>query len=226
MPGTPPITARGRPRDPRLEDRVYDTAIRLYSQAGWAGFTFGAVARESGVGKAALYRRWTDRGELLLDTLKARWIVLENVDTGSLREDLVHLAEALFRHMTSELGDIYAQLRLDIARHEEVRAATVPYSDGLIQTSRDIVKRAKARGELPTSYNAALVIDLVTGGITNHVIATPPRLGNAMHEQMHAYVQELVDIVMAGIAATASDGSAGLSAVPSQGPVLRRVNRG
>ena len=39
---------RGRPLDPGLEDRVFDAAIALYAETGWAGFSFEAVARRAG----------------------------------------------------------------------------------------------------------------------------------------------------------------------------------
>jgi DNA-binding transcriptional MerR regulator/predicted nucleic acid-binding protein len=42
----------GRPRDPNLESRVFAAALRVYAEAGWSGFSFDAVARRAGVGKA------------------------------------------------------------------------------------------------------------------------------------------------------------------------------
>jgi DNA-binding transcriptional MerR regulator len=48
----------GRPRDPDLESRVLAAALRVYAEAGWSGFSFDAVARRAGVGKAPLYLRW------------------------------------------------------------------------------------------------------------------------------------------------------------------------
>ena len=50
---------------------MFDAAIALYAEAGWAGFSFEAVARRAGVGKAGLYSRWTGRQELLRQTFEA-----------------------------------------------------------------------------------------------------------------------------------------------------------
>ena len=64
--------ARGRPRDPNLEERVFDAAIAVYAEGGWRTFSFATVAARAGVGKAALYRRWESPGEMLKDVLDAR----------------------------------------------------------------------------------------------------------------------------------------------------------
>jgi AcrR family transcriptional regulator len=212
------MSTRGRPRDPAVEDRVFDTAISLYSRVGWAGFNFGAVARESGIGKAALYRRWSDRGELLLDTLNSRWMVLPEINAGSLRDDLIRVAEVLLENMTSEAGNIYGLLMSDVTRYAEVRTLTAPYRDRIVRAALDIVKRAKERGDVPDSADTSLILDLVVGGISNHVASTPPELQSAMRAQMHSFAHHVVDVVLAGIAATEGSDSAAARGRTDHGP--------
>ncbi|MFC3242428.1 helix-turn-helix domain-containing protein [Gordonia humi] len=94
--------SRGRPRDPDVSSRIVDAALVVYARRGWSAFTMDGVAREAGVGKAALYRRWSDKKGLLLDALELR---SERVSAraavllaGDVRADLVALAAALMRH--------------------------------------------------------------------------------------------------------------------------------
>src|ERR1700736_2870461 len=61
---------RGRPAGPGLEDRVLTAALTVSGEVGWPGFTVDAVARRAPVGKAALYRRWPTKEELLLAALE------------------------------------------------------------------------------------------------------------------------------------------------------------
>ena len=83
----------GRPRDPRMNQRVLATALSVYADLGWAGFSLDLVARRAGVGKAALYLRWSSKETLLHDALQGTILNLpEDLDTGSLRGDLLQLA--------------------------------------------------------------------------------------------------------------------------------------
>lgn len=192
---------RGRPRDPGLEDRVFDAAIALYAETGWAGFSFEAVARRAGVGKAGLYSRWPSRQVLLRQTLEARWLKPERFDTGALRSDLVSLARQLFGVLTSPYAGAARWMAIDRVNHAEAREATAPYSDAAIRQGRAIVRRAILRGELAGEVNPGLVMDLVVGGVTNHVGTTPARLRGAMIDKMDAFSTELVETVLKGVGA-------------------------
>lgn len=193
--------ARGRPRDPRFEDRVFDAAIEVYAGAGWAGFSFDAVARRAGVGKAGLYSRYTSRQDLLRQTLEARWLWPARIDTGSLRADLLALARQVFEVHTSAYAGAARWMAIDGATHAEVRAATAPYAEATIRQGRAIVRRAITRGEIDADANPGLLMDLVVGGVTNHVHTTPARLRGAMIAKKDAFTCDLVDTALRGVGA-------------------------
>ena len=90
----------GRPRDPGVDRRIARAALDLFADAGWAGFAMEAVARRAGVGKASLYLRWNSKEALLTDAVTWRLARVADVDTGTLRGDLVELA--------TQMLDIYA----------------------------------------------------------------------------------------------------------------------
>jgi AcrR family transcriptional regulator len=189
----------GRPRDPDIEDRVYEAAMDTYSRVGWAGFTFEAITRSTGIGKAAIYRRWASRGELLGDTFKNRWLTVDEIDTGSLRADLIALTNMFLHHMTSQYGTVVIHMRVDRLQYQEVRDATDEYHLQMVRAGRQIVRRAVRRGELPADVSPTLIIDLVVGGIQNHVITTPPHLRSQMEARMYKFGEEMVDAVLRGI---------------------------
>lgn len=196
--GQPP---RGRPRDPSLEARVYDAAMAVYAEAGWAGFSFEAVARAAGVGKAALYRRWRDRGDLLRETLNARWYRLDTLDEGTLRGDLTRLAETIFDALTGPNGAALLHLSADLALQPEVRLLMRPYARNLTTAARAIVRRAQARGEVASDRTPALVIDVVVGAVTNRISAAPARLRPTIVARRDQIIGELIDLVMRGLGA-------------------------
>ena len=57
--------ARGRPRDAALDRRIAEAALDVLAESGIAGFTIEAVAQRAGVGKAAIYRRYSGRDDVV-----------------------------------------------------------------------------------------------------------------------------------------------------------------
>lgn len=60
---------RGRPRDAEVDERVHAAAEAILCDDGLAGLSMERVAREAGVGKQTLYRRYPSRLPLLLDLI-------------------------------------------------------------------------------------------------------------------------------------------------------------
>ena len=180
---------------------MFDAAMALYAETGWTGFNFDAVARAAGVGKASIYRRWPTREQLLRQTFEARWYAVETIDAGDLRGDLLRLARMIGRTLTGPYGGARTRMALDSAQFPEVRECFRPYSEALVHQARAIVRRAIARGEIAAGVNPGLLMDLVVGGVTNHVGSTPLRLRTAMIAKMDAFTIDLVETVLRGVGA-------------------------
>lgn len=192
-------TRRGRPRDPTLEARVFDAAIALYAETGWAGFTFDALARRSGVGKAGLYGRWPSREALLRQTFEARWLAPASIDTGNLRDDLTALAGQVFAARAGAHARAASWMGMDAQAFPEMRTVLAPYTEATIRQGRAIVRRAIARGEIPASINPGLLMDLVVGAVSNHIGTTPDRLRNAMMARRESFIADLVTAALRGV---------------------------
>ena len=190
---------RGRPRDPELEGRVFDAVMQIYAHGGWSALTFEAVARESGVGKSSLYRRWDSQQTLLHAAMKARWLPVHNIDTGSLQSDLRELAQMIFDNRTGDYANMSNRLLIDAARFPELREVSSPYMEETVLQARAIIRRAAARGEVPSSLNHGLLMDLVVGAVNNHVLTTPPKLRKEMQRKAPSFLDELVKIVLRGV---------------------------
>ncbi|GAA0227680.1 TetR/AcrR family transcriptional regulator [Cryptosporangium japonicum] len=194
---------RGRPRDPALEDRVFRAAIELFGRKGWAGFTIDGVARAAGVGKASLYLRWESKQQLLFDALAARASVDVSIDTGDIRSDLRHLGSQLLNMFWADGGVTYMRLVVEGAVHEEFAEHRDRLTHPTMLAARQIVRRATARGELPAGTSPALVLDAILGATMVHVAVTPAELRDVAREQSDKYLDQLVDLVLAGVRGTA-----------------------
>jgi len=194
----------GRPRDPEVESRVFDSVMRRYSERGWSGLSYEAIAKDSGVGKSSLYRRWPERKDLLAATLEARWLPIKRIDTGTLREDLRLLAQMIFDNRTGEHSQLEQWFTLDAQQFIDVRKVTKPYVRTAILQARAMIHRAAQRAEVNKAPDPGLVIDLIVGAVNNHVTTTPPHLRKAMIKKSGAYLDELVDAVLKGTCNTCS----------------------
>lgn len=190
---------RGRPRDPALEDRVFRAAIDLFGQKGWAGFTIDGVAKAAGVGKASLYLRWDSKQQLLSDALAARASVDVSIDTGDIRSDLRHLGAQLLGMFWDDGGVTYMRLVVEGAVHAEFAEHRDRLTHPTIAAARQIVRRATTRGELPAGTSPALVMDAILGATIMHVAVTPVELRDVARQQSDEYLDELVDLVLAGV---------------------------
>lgn len=82
-----------RRRGAVLEKALLDAAWEELTESGYARFTMDAVVQRAGTSPSVLYRRWSDRDELVRAAIAH---VLEESridapDTGSLREDVLTL---------------------------------------------------------------------------------------------------------------------------------------
>nr|WP_221382541.1 TetR/AcrR family transcriptional regulator [Actinoplanes polyasparticus] len=173
-------TAPGRPRDPEVDRRITRAAMDLFGEAGWAGFAMEAVARRAGVGKASLYLRWSTKEALLTDALTAGLPHVSDVDTGTLRGDLVELA--------TQILDVYAGPSSRAAIRLMVEGRAIPgvaenYAatrSAQILAARAIVQRGMSRGELSPTVSVTLLLETLLGGAMMHALTAAPD-GNATH---------------------------------------------
>jgi AcrR family transcriptional regulator len=155
--GAAPFPARGRARRPshRPLDRAKDQAItaavvEVLARRGYSGFTMDEVALAAGVGKAAIYRRWSSKTELLVSYVEQSISgTLDATDTGSLRNDLVLLLRSAVAHFNGPAGR--ANRALLSAVHDDPVLAAAYQAGPMAQWSaafRDIFDRAARRGEI------------------------------------------------------------------------------
>jgi AcrR family transcriptional regulator len=89
LPGT-------RRRGETLRRSIFEATLELLRTTGYADLTMERVAAAAGTGKAALYRRWSDREALVADALRNALPDPTAVElTGRPREDIIALLGCL-----------------------------------------------------------------------------------------------------------------------------------
>jgi AcrR family transcriptional regulator len=190
----------GRPRDPDLESRVFAAALKVYAEAGWSGFSFEAVARQAGVGKAPLYLRWKNKEDLLLAALSAHYSNVSITDSGNLRDDLVAYAARLLESKASADGWAFLRIHLEAtvipALHARFSSQiAIPHVEG----ARALLHRAVDRGDLPADTPVGLLLDSLYGAIVIRMILSPPAERERLAADPHRYAALIVDFALSGL---------------------------
>lgn len=158
-----------------------------WAATGYAAMNMENIARRAGVGKAALYRRWGAKFEMVSDVLPRVGIKLSRAkDTGSLHGDLtlmLRYLRALLRHRLVQniLPDIHAEMLRNPPLAAIVRTE--------LQTGRRaqaelLFQRAVTRAELPADIDVDIACNLVGALVYWRLIVTHQRADNHWLEQL------------------------------------------
>lgn len=160
------VTTRGRPRSAAVDAAILDAALEEYAEHGFDGMTVDGVALRAGVGKAAIYRRYPSKLELVREAMYLSSEQKSTPDTGTLRGDL----EALLRHLDQLVHDptLGAGLRHMVAdgvANPELGAVHDEFIQHRRGGSKLVLQRAIERHELRADTDLELATDLLTGPV-------------------------------------------------------------
>ncbi|MEU4348207.1 TetR/AcrR family transcriptional regulator [Streptomyces sp. NPDC023838] len=160
--------ARRRPGRPRLDadDQILSAALELLAEVGFPRLTVAAIAERAGVSKPAVYRRWSDKAEVV-----AAAIANSHRDrphpVGDLRADLVaELHDVRETYERTVPMAMVGTLLAEEPHHPELIEA---WRRWVVQPRREriaeIVTRAVDAGELPPETDAPLVASMLIGAL-------------------------------------------------------------
>jgi AcrR family transcriptional regulator len=164
----------GRPREARLDGAIVAATLELVAEVGIHDFRMDDVAERAGVGKAAIYRRYRSKDELVTATVAALVSEITVPDTGSTREDLL----ALMREAVAVYGDpIKAGVMPSLVgamrqRPELARALRDGFLAQRRAALRAVLDRGVARGDLRADLDVELALDVLGGALFYRLLIT------------------------------------------------------
>ena len=171
-----PPQAATRRRGETLEQAIFEAVLDQLQAVGYARLTMEGVAACAHTGKAALYRRWPRKEDLVVDALDhAMPSLAELPDTGSLREDLLVLLRRTAAMANSATGCALRCLLAEVDRehpfarllHERVFAPRK-------QAFRAVLERAADRGQVRADTAGQLVADVGPALVIQRFLAEGP----------------------------------------------------
>ncbi|GGC92351.1 hypothetical protein GCM10011512_19270 [Tersicoccus solisilvae] len=160
----------GRPRDPDLDDRILVATQDLLIEHGYGGTTVEAVARAAGTGKAAVYRRWPSKVDLVVAAVRVLSAPSAVPDTGTVRGDLLACAMHYARP-DARAARVLASLLSEIGRDAELyEVARASIGEPPVAALRAVLERWAARGavdaDAPIPLLAGIVPAVAFGQVT------------------------------------------------------------
>ncbi|WP_237774454.1 TetR/AcrR family transcriptional regulator [Actinosynnema sp. ALI-1.44] len=137
-----------RRRGEALEEAILRAAVDELTEVGYTAVSMERIAIRARTSKAALYRRWPGRAELIVDAY-TRFAAhqVEVPDTGSLRADVIALLRGIADQATPETLHLFFGLLADAGEElrDRIRGRFVAVNPARMVA---ILERAEDRGEV------------------------------------------------------------------------------
>ncbi|KJK57747.1 hypothetical protein UK12_14885 [Saccharothrix sp. ST-888] len=153
-----------RKRGKALEAAIFEAALDQLTSGGFARMTMEGVAGAAQTGKAALYRRWASKADLVLDALGSTLPPPTDIpDLGSARAELMQLMEYFGAAIDSRAGAAMRALMAELD-HERARFFKDFIVERVLQPATlatlQILRRGELRGDVRPGAATRLVAEV------------------------------------------------------------------
>ncbi|MCD0442040.1 TetR/AcrR family transcriptional regulator [Glycomyces sp. A-F 0318] len=161
-----PKPAAGRPRDRQIDGAITAATRELLAERGYARLTVDAVAARAGIGKAAIYRRFATKQEMIFAATVHDMQEPPPPDSGTLRGDLAAVCRTIAAQLGAAPPDVLHGLLADLHADSRLGAR---FTGTFIEREQfvlgEVLARAVARGELAAAPDTATVHALLIGPV-------------------------------------------------------------
>lgn len=158
---TPERGSRGRPFDTRVRADLLHATRELLVEVGYDRLTIEAVAKRCGAGKAAVYRRWAGKPDLVMAAAFDRLPELLTPDTGDLRSDLLEAG----RVCVGDEGRSQVVMSIVLAagrHHPNVQEMALDLLDLRVEkVFVAVLTRGRARGAVAAGVDIGILSEIV-----------------------------------------------------------------
>ena len=166
-------TTRRRPgaqMDPEADRLILETTHRLLREHGYDRLTIDRVAREAGVARTTVYRRYRDKADLVSAAIQTMSARSKRPNSGDVRRDLIAHVEHVRRNYGMSLAgtllmeEPYNPRLIELFRERMVLPER--------QAVRDTIQRGIDRGHIRPDVDIERVLDLLLGALFGAVFAS------------------------------------------------------
>jgi len=157
----------GRPRSEQARLSILRSTLQLLGKNGFSELTIEAVAAHAGVGKATVYRWWSNKAALIADAFASSTTrKLHFPDTGSVRTDMSQQMRQLIKIFCSRRGRIVSAI---LGGGQSDRDLITAFRERFLWPRRQeayaTLRSGILRGELRKDVDMDLLLDSLYGPI-------------------------------------------------------------
>ncbi|MEV5985796.1 TetR/AcrR family transcriptional regulator [Streptomyces sp. NPDC052051] len=167
------LTGRRSRITPEREAELYGAVLDLLREVGYDALTMDAVAARTRSSKATLYRQWGGKAELVVMAIRrGKRGRLDEVDTGSLRGDLLALIAHEDDCTMEQNSALMRGMAMAVHHNPDLRQA---FREQLVgsetEQARSVLQRAVDRGEIRADCPALdFFVHMMVGGFATRML--------------------------------------------------------
>ena len=168
--------AQTRRRGEKLERAIFDAVLNQLCAVGYPGLTMEGIAACAHTGKAALYRRWERKEDLIVDALEHALPSMADLpDHGNLRDDMLDVLRRLTALINSPMGGALKCLLAESDRdHPFVKLVHERVLMPRKRMFHDLLQRAIDRGEARPDAAETLAAEVGPAMVAQRFLAEGP----------------------------------------------------
>ncbi|MGW7264958.1 TetR/AcrR family transcriptional regulator [Streptomyces sp. NPDC054842] len=196
----------GRRRDPAADRAILDSTLGLLGEGrSFGDLSMDLIAQRAGVARATIYRRWSNKEDLVLAALSTLDLPVPPLDGLGLRDRLVTLVDQLrHRGQDTNLHRLIGSLLGEAVRRPQL---VEQFEDTVVAARREAIVRTLrdgiARGELRADLDLDDAVELLTGPMAARLILRQRPVPTA------AFAETIVDTFLNGTRATCAGAGPG-----------------
>ncbi|MFI5729244.1 TetR/AcrR family transcriptional regulator [Kribbella sp. NPDC051587] len=188
-PGSVARVDRGRPRNPGNDAAILDAALDLFIERGAAGASIEAIARQAGVAKLTVYRRWQSKEALLIAALEHSRESVDDTPPSTIDDLVDRTAELLSRPRFRAL--MARVIGASVDQPELVQAYTKRHLEPRMTAVADIARQAIAAGHFAPDTDPTAVQDAVTSAISFVLLHAGEPTAPEIKQRLHTLLQHM-----------------------------------
>jgi AcrR family transcriptional regulator len=182
------VSLIGRPRDHARDEAIHTAALELLTEVGYERTTIEGIAARAHVSKATIYRRFKNKQEILMAAMNEHAVCsLPQIDTGSLRSDLIELISEHVKALKGPDGELLMGLLSSAHRDPELGKLLPQNRPAIADTvSAAIFERAMTRKEISKNANIDFLGEVIPAIFSHRLFIT--------HQSVNRkFIEHLVD---------------------------------
>lgn len=189
----------GRPRSQEAHQAILNATLTLLAEIGFGALSIEQVAARARTGKTTVYRRWPSKEALVGDAIRSLQTDMPVIDTGNLREDLLHMYRAAFQGLEANplIKPLYLRLFSEWSAGSDVfQVFLTQLISPRFQQFTQMVEKAQNRGDIRQDISPDTAVDLLIGPVLFRWLATNTLTQTSDTSGFDSYLEQLADLVL------------------------------